>query len=303
MIGAVARRLRDLIGMRSVPSIIIHAPDYTYLHSGIRCLHVLCHRLNRLGVGSAVTCRIVDPGLETPRFVPRRIFGQPDALDQSMVIYPEIVAGNPLRAKRVVRYLLNRPGFFTGVGTEAYGAGDYFLHFAEEFRPAGLRSRLLRLPLVDTDIFRPPSSPSVRHGFLVYSDRYRPDVAQFPAWAAPLTVVSHGAPRDPPTLADLYRSSQALIVGERTLAIAEALHCDCPVVMLPHAAFHYAPLAEFFGGHGLCIGFDRASLARAGESVAAFPRHYATQFVDVDARILAFVSDARRFFGLPQSAG
>ena len=216
-----------------------------------------------------------------------------------MVIYPEVVAGNPLGAKHVVRYLLNRPGVFTGVGSEAYGADDYLLHFAEEFRPEGVESRLLRLPLVDTTVFRPPSPPSARHGFMVYRHRHRPDVADFPAWATPVTVVSRDAPRDPPTLAGLYGSSRALIVGERTLAIAEAMHCHCPVIVLPHAGFEYKPLVAFYGGHGLCVGFDRAALARASESVAAFPSHYAGRFSDVDQQVLAFVSDAARFFGLP----
>ena len=42
-------------------------------------------------------------------------------------------------------------------GLESYGASDYFIHFAEEFRPAKLKSRLLRIPLVDTRVFKPPA--------------------------------------------------------------------------------------------------------------------------------------------------
>ncbi len=155
----------------------------------------------------------------------------PSRLHQSVVIYPEITNGNPLGAKHVVRYLLNKPGFFNGRGLESYGATDYFIHFAEEFRPPALKSRLLRLPLIDKSVFWPSPPGRERSGFLVYSDRYRPNIEGFPDWVKPLTVISRENTRDPPTLANLYRQSRALIVGERTAAMPEALHCHCPIIL------------------------------------------------------------------------
>jgi hypothetical protein len=254
--------------------------------------------LNRLGVGAAVTARITDPRLNTPRIHARTISALPQLLDRSMVIYPEVIANNPLRASNVVRYLLNKPGFFTGIGVESYGDRDYFLHFADEFRPPNLRSRLLRLPLVDTTVFVPPPSLVKRSGFLVYSARYQPDLMAFPEWVDPITMISLDAPRDPPALARLYQTSRALIVGERTAAMAEALHCHCPVIILSHAGFDGAPMIASAAGYGLAVGLDQDGLGRATASAPDFPAHYATRFADADAQTLAFVADATRYFDL-----
>ena len=35
--------------------------------------------------------------------------------------FPEFLAGNPMDAPPLVRYLPSRPGYFTGVGIETYG--------------------------------------------------------------------------------------------------------------------------------------------------------------------------------------
>jgi hypothetical protein len=222
----------------------------------------------------------------------------PSILDRSIVIYPEITTGNPLRARHVVRYLLNRPGFFNGRGMESYGASEYFIHFAEEFRLEGLKSRPVRLPLVDKRVFAPPTPGGAREGFLVYCDRYCPDIGSFPDWVGNPSVISREAPLDPTALAGLYRRSRALIVGERTAAITEALHCQCPVILLTHPGFDHQPVAEAYGGCGLLRGFNRNELAQATAAATMFPAIYAARFEDVDQSILAFVADVEGYFGL-----
>jgi hypothetical protein len=298
MFGTIVQRTAVALGLRRPPAFVIDAPDYTYLSSGVRCLHALCDRLNALGISAAVTARRVAPRSATTRINRKALRLAPRTLDQSVVIYPEITVGNPLGAKHVVRYLLNKPGFFNARAPKSYGERDYFLHFAEEFVPAGLKSRLLRLPLVDTSVFFPPQPGCERSGFLLYSHRYRPDLDQIPDWVRPVTMVSPKAPRDPPTLANLYRQSQALIVGERTAAVSEALHCHCPVVLLPHSGFDHAPVVSSYGGCGLVLKFEPDELVRARETAADFPARYAARFEEIDGRIIEVVADVGQYFNL-----
>jgi hypothetical protein len=268
------------------------------MHSGIRCLHLLCHHLNRLGYRSYVGTPVTNPNLNTPvadieileRF--RR-----DGL-ADVVIYPEITAGNPLNADRVVRYLLNKPGLFSGVGVAGYGANDFFLHFADEFVPSGLQSLKLRIPLVDQDVYRPAEQSVVRDVFAVYADRYQPDTASFPAWITNHEIISRAIPRDPATLADLYQRSRALIIGERSSAANEAIHCGCPVIIIPNEKFDHKPVIDFYDGYGFVVGFNEAGLEEATKTVPIARERYRVQFLGLDEAVHAFAKQACGYFGI-----
>ncbi|RTL54740.1 MAG: hypothetical protein EKK40_02850 [Bradyrhizobiaceae bacterium] len=285
-----------------VPTFIIAAPNYTAMSSGIRCLHLLCHRLNLAGFSAAVTARRRNKHLETPRIRSSWIRNAPALLKNSIVIYPEIVQGNPLHAPNVVRYLLNRPGFLGPAGLDDYGEGDYFVHFAEEFRPPALQSRLLRLPLVDTGVFKPPQAEDERQGFLLYNARHTPDRSSFPGWIDNITVISPDHPRTPDQLAALYGRSRALITAERTAAVNEALHCHCPVIMLPNDRFDHVPFMSAFGGVGRIAGFDQAALEWATETAREFPARYAQDFAGADNAVVEFATDALRYFDLKSAS-
>lgn len=50
-----------------------------------------------------------------------------DIDSSTVVIYPEVVIGNPLGAKNVVRYFLHQPGYFSG--SFSYGVGDLIFKY------------------------------------------------------------------------------------------------------------------------------------------------------------------------------
>lgn len=115
-------------------------------------MHLLCQRLNELGE----TSLIWQPGRpllksrfdvrgwmkalryqigRTKRAYKKGPFDNPVAhqrdLKYAIVVYPEIVEGNPLGSPAVVRWLLHRPKHHTG--TAVFGAEDLFFFYQEAF--------------------------------------------------------------------------------------------------------------------------------------------------------------------------
>jgi len=76
-------------------------------------------------------------------------------LRNSIVIYPEIIDGNPLQVSNVVRWLLHKPGFHTG--RINYGENDLYFFFQEIFNDPKLNpypNHLLTVLWVRDDIYK-----------------------------------------------------------------------------------------------------------------------------------------------------
>src|SRR5206468_9783222 len=86
--------------------------EYTHRSGGIRALHRLCHLLNEAGYSA----RLLPNRLDLP-FATNPAWNTPlhsGSIGDGIVIYPEVVSGNPLLARRVVRWALNFPGKLGG---------------------------------------------------------------------------------------------------------------------------------------------------------------------------------------------
>jgi hypothetical protein len=85
--------------------------------------------------------------LHTPEARYRDLYG-------AIVIYPEVVSGNPLGSKRVVRWLLHRPGFHSG--KIDYGEDDLFFYYQSAFNDPKYNKdsdNVLRTVWVRNDIY------------------------------------------------------------------------------------------------------------------------------------------------------
>jgi len=129
---------------------LIWAPRYSHRSSGVRALYRLCHHLNQRGYPSAmipVGRRGMRTGWDTPR--------HHGPVNDSIVVYPEVVSGNPLGGRRVIRWALNDPGL---LGGDTSYAGDEMVFLYDPQRLASVSRaagrtlddrRVLRLGLVD----------------------------------------------------------------------------------------------------------------------------------------------------------
>ena len=116
--------------------IYIHSFHYSAASNGIKVTYELVRKLNNMGICAKNLC--FDSyvcGAEIPfKYLVNTIFCSDDQFPMiepdDIVIYPEHVSGNPLNARRVVRYLLNKPYYIFGYGIE-YAASDYILSFSE----------------------------------------------------------------------------------------------------------------------------------------------------------------------------
>lgn len=130
---------------------IIYTPSFEERSGGVIALHLLATRLASLGIDVRLwhdqRPRLAFP----PSIAELRRFISYDVLHRSpfdrgqtpvsvacygdvtdaIVVYPETVEGNPLNASRVVRWLLNTPGFFTGQAR--YGPDDLFFYYMQAF--------------------------------------------------------------------------------------------------------------------------------------------------------------------------
>ncbi|HEY4080083.1 MAG TPA: hypothetical protein VGM81_05255 [Burkholderiaceae bacterium] len=100
--------------MKTRPYIIV-TPTYC-VSAGVRVMHSLCHELNSLGLDARLLLttdlsrgsgQYLNPAFNTP--VTHTQNPEWEALkDEAIVIYTDGIQGNPLGAKRVVRYVLGK---------------------------------------------------------------------------------------------------------------------------------------------------------------------------------------------------
>ncbi|QWD59745.1 hypothetical protein [Polynucleobacter sp. MWH-UH35A] len=133
----------------SKQSFLVCAAPYRNSSAGVICLHELCDALVKLEYES----HLVIMGGDAPNFTfhaskdpahfhPKltRSGFTCDDLDKrineiihsGITIYPEVVVGNPLNSRRVVRYFLNRDGAVTGHRSN-FTKKDFILTYADEY--------------------------------------------------------------------------------------------------------------------------------------------------------------------------
>lgn len=185
---------------------IIYAPQYTHISSGVKALHLLNQKL-------------IDAGYQSKLF----IMGQGTTYDpeSDIIIYPEIVRGNPLSAKKVVRWLLAPVGLYGG--DTKYPEDNLIYAYRTGIAKQQNIDRILCLPAYDESIYFDRGLE--RSGTCYYAHKYDKIHRN---QLLPITDNSKRLEGTPEQIADILCTSEKCYIYEPTEAIILAALCGCP---------------------------------------------------------------------------
>lgn len=254
----------------------IVAPAYRQNSAGIRVMHMLCHLLNRCGQDAYLYPTQTNPLWHTPLLTDELERQHAQAGRQPIVVYPEVVPGNPANSPSVVRYLLNVPGLLGG-DTE-FPDSEMIFAYGQHLLPEGVGTeRLLFLPPIDTSIFNNRDNPYDTHrkGCLIYPGRYADALKNHPELAARCTVITHEWPATRQEMADMFRRSERVYCFASTSIAMEAMLCGCPVVVLRSPFFDGVPLSvDEFGTYGLAFEDTPQAIEQARQGLITVQEKY-----------------------------
>jgi hypothetical protein len=162
------------------------------------------------------------PDLQTP-------VARPEDIENAIVVYPEIVDGNPLGCERVVRWFLHKPGYHTGAMN--FGENDLRFYYQEYFIDDGLnktsedilRVRWLRDDIYSQQNFHPRSGTC----YMIRKGQDRPDVAK-PSQSKRLDNYGHRK------VADIFNQKKLFFSYDLyTMYCTYAAMCGCIPVVVP----------------------------------------------------------------------
>lgn len=205
------------------PNYVIWTPGYFQGNSGgIIALFRLAHNLTLLGQKTYLIAVNKNPEW-FGELTHTQVFD-----DNTVLIYPEIVCGNPLGAKHIVRWLLNSPGAVGGDGV--YADSDLIFKYANYFNAPDenkvsgeLRAFDLQLDFwQDLGYSRSGSCYLVRKGANKMLDKHSPDS----------TCIDNYPSNE--YLREVFNQKQTFICYDSECFIAtQAALCGCDVIVIP----------------------------------------------------------------------
>ena len=290
---------------------VIWAPSFDDRSGGTIALHLLCQKLSDLGE-QAMLWPLDRPMLQPWRSLRPYInwlgytlerrhrrfshgpfatrLAQPQDVRDAMVVYPEVVSGNPLRARHVVRWLLHRPGFHTGEA--AHGADDLMFLYQDAFHDPAAGAPPERLTLTWWNAAYADRGSNERSGsaYLLKKGKGRP--------------IQHDL-TDSVLVDDLSHADRAAVFNRvrcfytydpYTLYSRYAAICGCIPVIVPEPGLsREAWVAREEERYGLAYGVDDVDWAIATRPLLL--QRIADEQAEEDAMLRRFVARCRERFG------
>ncbi len=259
--NAVSKRQNPLVGCNR-PGYVIYAPDYRTNSAGTRCLYLLCDRLNKAGFESYVTWSNKTAGELIAPIIPIEV-AKALVKEDFTAVYPEVISGNPLGAKNVARWVLNRPGVLGG--DKIYHKSEQIFSYSKILN-SSIKNKIsgnLYLPTIDETLFFPGDLPAHQRTLECY---YVGKSSWKPGYIDPgkaFEITSKSPERK--DLGKIFRVTKVFFCFDNMTALVyEAIMCGCPVVLIPDGSLSRQDFDLYeLSPRGIAWGLDELESARA----------------------------------------
>lgn len=194
--------------------------------NGVKTLYLLYIHLTKRGE----KVRLCAPGIHVPGFnyITPEEFTE-DITNNAIVIYPEIVIGNPLDIRNVVRYVLYYPGVLGG--TKEYHPSEFIVTHNPMFYTGAFK---LTIPWIDKALFYDNNSPKTQDCYFVHKGGKFREVPELEG----LTEINMHYPKTKQELANLLRTTGTLYsFDDCSSLVTEAMLCGAKVKIITEDGF------------------------------------------------------------------
>jgi hypothetical protein len=295
---------------------IIVTRGYDDDSGGVVVLHQLCDRLNKLGY-EAYLWPSFKPSLNFSnpfkaaylffRYFRKNIkygfrkdpkLNTPTAsyqdLENAVIVYPEVVVGNPLQAQKVVRWLLHKPGFNNG-GKIDFGVEDLFFYYDKAFDDSRFNvypDNHLYIVTQRSDVYK-VTNLSKREGtcYLLRKGSKRKIVHELNG-----SILVDGLSHE--DTAQVFNEAEYCISYDTyTMYNVYAAMCGCIPIVIPEEGItkeQWQPVEE--GRYGMAYGFDDIEYAKQTRPLLL--NYLEKQECESNESVKSFVEKCKKYFNV-----
>ncbi len=282
----------------------IYTPAWRENAAGIRVLHYLCDALNQIGCQAFLvlhnpfeTPNKTNPKLQTP--ILTQELSDKHFKEQKIptVIYSETIPGNPLKATRVVRYLLNYPGALGGPTT--FNEKELLFSYTKSIQEKTIQeSSVLFLPAVKRGELPSagPKDPNLR---LIYAGKFRAFVGPPPKITdLPIVEIYRDGPfkQDRAEVLDLLSRASVLYLWENSSIATEAILLNTPCVFIKNGFLGEIIASAELGLDGTTFSDSQQGLLKAQQSLPQAKAKYIEAEKEFWNQLHLFVDIQKSFF-------
>ncbi|HEC74401.1 MAG TPA: hypothetical protein ENI26_08515, partial [Methylophaga aminisulfidivorans] len=282
---------------------VIYASNYEQKYAGVRALHHLCHALNQLGQEAYIVgCSITNNKLQTPFLTQSELSRMISVGVNPIVVYPEVVHGNPLDSSSVVRWILNTPGHIGG--DKQFDSDEQLFCYSQDFVPSEMSALNLRVPVIDQSIFNNTDNPhdDKRQGTCFYANKYLIAGYKLTDDVRESVSLCQDVKLTRTELAAILRKSELMYCYEPSALMTEAKLCGCPVVMID-TPYLNPELEIDIKGYGISFGTAPEDIDEAKRTVHKESEIYDQVISDSWSDIIRFVETTQAHFALSSNLG